>query len=68
MSETNNRPNKDGSLRGDDKALPSRGTKTGLGSYNPEGKSLDGDATNSQGSFDACSDAQGLVKNKQDRI
>lgn len=30
MSDTNNRPNADGSLRGDDKNMPDRGTKTGV--------------------------------------
>ena len=30
MSDTNNRPNADGSLRGDDKPMPNRGTGTGV--------------------------------------
>jgi hypothetical protein len=30
MSDTNNLPNKDGSLRGDTKAMPMKGTETGL--------------------------------------
>ncbi len=30
MSDTNNRPNADGSLRGDDKPMPDRGTGTNV--------------------------------------
>lgn len=30
MSDTNNRPLQDGSLRGDDKGMPNRGTSTGV--------------------------------------
>lgn len=56
MSDTNFRPNKDGSLRGDSKGLPDRGTRTGTAGYNSEGASLDRDATNGKGSFDAGSD------------
>jgi hypothetical protein len=56
MSDTNNRPNKDGTLRGDSKGISDRGTKTGLNG-DTYGASLDRDATNSQGSFDAGSNA-----------
>lgn len=55
MSDTNNRPNKDGSLRGDSKNIPDRGTKTGLNG-DTYGASLERDATNGKGSFDAGSD------------
>lgn len=55
MSDTNNRPNKDGSLRGDARNMPDRGTRTGLNG-DTYGASLERDATNSRGSFDAGSD------------
>lgn len=45
MSDTNNRPNKDGSLRGDSKSISDRGTKTGLNG-DTYGASLDRDACN----------------------
>ncbi|MCU0689771.1 MAG: hypothetical protein MUF54_00080 [Polyangiaceae bacterium] len=54
MSDCNNRPNKDGSLRGDTKSLPDRGTGTGVtDSY---GASLDMGATNRKGRIAAGSD------------
>lgn len=53
MSLTNNRPNADASLRGDDKPMPMQGTVTGMdpsGFQSTDGgMSLDGDATNSLG-------------------
>lgn len=52
MSDTNNRPNKDGSLRGDSKSMPDRGTATGMdpGASVPlEGMSIDPDAINRLG-------------------
>jgi hypothetical protein len=54
MSDTNNRPNKDGSLRGDTRDLKDRGTSTGV--TDTYGASLDRDATNGKGGFDAGSD------------
>jgi hypothetical protein len=64
MSDTNNRPNKDGSLRGDSKGLPERGTKTGMNgdSY---GASLDKDATNSTSMERQGSDPAGECFNKK---
>ena len=41
------RPN--GSLQGDDKAMPNRGTNTGMGRADSMGKSTDANATNSMG-------------------
>ena len=52
MSDTNNRPNPDGSLRGDTKSMPDRGTSTGMdpGADIPlEGMSIDPDAINRLG-------------------
>lgn len=52
MSDTNNRPNKDGSLRGDDKDLPDRGTSVGMDpGADPAtgGMSTEQSATNRQG-------------------
>lgn len=49
MSDTNNRPNKDGTLRGDDKAMPDRGTTTGMSpGADPylDGRSVDQSAIN----------------------
>lgn len=62
MSDTNNRPLPDGSLRGDTKSMPDRGTSTGMGdNAQTEGMSLDLDATNSMGSIRSAtqSDAPG---------
>lgn len=56
MSDTNNRPPHDNfTVRGDTKAMPDKGTSTGMNgdSY---GAALGQDATNRKGSFDACSD------------
>lgn len=51
MSDTNNRPNKDGSLRGENVgALPDKGSGTGLNG-DTYGASLDKDATNRMGSL-----------------
>ena len=47
MSDTNNRPLKDGSLRGDDKAMPDQGTGTGV--TDTYGASVAPNATNSKG-------------------
>lgn len=51
MSDTNNRPLKDGSLRGDSKGMPDRGTSTGWHGADPQldGRSTDTDSTNSMG-------------------
>lgn len=67
MSETNNRPNRDGSLRGDSKAVPDRGTTTGMNgdSY---GASLGRDATNKKGSAHSAPNPPGQCVNKEDRI
>lgn len=53
MSDTNNRPLKDGSLRGDSKSMPDRGTSTGWHGADPQlgGASTDQDSTNSMGSI-----------------
>lgn len=53
MSETNNRPNKDGSLRGDDSNLPDRGTGIGWHGADPQldGKSVEPEAINRIGSI-----------------
>lgn len=53
MSDTNNRPNADGSLRGDTKALPERGSMTGTTGFDMQldGASLDPDATNRLGAI-----------------
>lgn len=48
MSETNYRPN--GELQGDTKAMPNRGTKTGLNG-DTYGADLSPDATNRNGSM-----------------
>lgn len=64
MSDTNNRPTKDGSLRGDSKNLSNRGTKTGFNG-DAYGASVDGDATNSQGSVRESSDPVGECFNKK---
>lgn len=45
MSDTNNRPNQDASLRGDDKAMPDRGTSVGWHGADPQ---LDGAATDAE--------------------
>lgn len=51
MSDTNNRPLKDASLRGDSKSMPDRGTSTGWHGAEPHlgGASTDGESTNSLG-------------------
>ncbi len=56
MSDTNNRPNMDGSLRGDDRPMPKRGTGTGFSGKNPmlDGRSTGPDDTNSLGSCGGC--------------
>lgn len=53
MSDTNNRPNQDASLRGDTKPMPDRGSMTGTTGYdmNLDGASLDMDATNRLGAI-----------------
>jgi hypothetical protein len=64
MSDTNNRPNKDGSIRGDTNDLPDRGTSTGM---NPgadpvtDGMSTEPEAINRAGGMGdaAKSDPQG---------
>ena len=47
MSEANCRPN--GELQGDTRAIPNRGTGTGMGRADAMGMSLDKDATNRRG-------------------
>lgn len=47
MSDTNNRPTADASLRGDDRAMPDRGTRTGV--TDTYGADLSGGAKNRQG-------------------
>lgn len=47
MSDTNNRPNADGSLRGDDKPVPNKGTRTNV--TDTYGADLSLTATNRQG-------------------
>lgn len=64
MSDTNNRPNKDGSLRGDAKNLPDKGAKTGLNG-DTYGASLDKDATNSMSMDRQGSDPAGECMNKK---
>lgn len=52
MSDTNNRPNADASLRGDTKAMRDCGTYTGVtGNEVLDGASLDADATNRIGAI-----------------
>lgn len=63
MSDTNNRPLKDASLRGDTKAMPDRGTATGMDPGAPIWSvenadiNFDVDATNRLGSVNGKSDA-----------
>lgn len=47
MSDTNNRPLKDATLRGDDKAMPDRGTSTGV--TDTYGADVSGTAKNRKG-------------------
>lgn len=51
MSESNYRPDGKGVVMGDTKAMPDRGTGTGMTGFNVEdgGMSLEQDATNTQG-------------------
>jgi hypothetical protein len=63
MSETNNRPPQDNfTVRGDTKAMPDKGTSTGMNG-DTYGASLDQSATNRKGSFDASSDPMDDVMN-----
>lgn len=64
MSDTNNRPLPDGSLRGDTKAMPDRGTSTGMDPGAPifwavenTDTSFDGDATNRVGGMGGTTDS-----------
>ena len=66
MSETNNRPpHNNFDVRGDAKAMPDKGTSTGMNgdSY---GANLGSDATNGKGTFDACSDPMNDVMNHKE--
>ncbi len=62
MSDTNNRPLKDGSLRGDTKGMPDRGTSTGMdpgASPYLDGQSVDQSATNSMGGIGGSTKSDG---------
>lgn len=66
MSDTNNRPPHDNfTVRGDTKAMPDKGTSTGM-TGDSYGANLAQDATNSKGAFDACSDAMDDVMNHKE--
>lgn len=68
MSDTNFRPNKDASLRGDDKAMPDKGTSTGV--TDTYGADLSGSAKNSMGSITGATKSNPVDQcvNKEDRI
>lgn len=72
MSETNNRPNKDGSLRGDDKGMPDRGTSVGWHGADPQldGKSVEPEAINRIGSITSAtkSDSESTSFGGDDRV
>jgi len=68
MSDTNNRPLKDGSLRGDDKAMPDRGTSTGV--TDTYGADLSPTAANKHGGISSATKSNPAEQciNKEDRI
>lgn len=68
MSDTNNRPNADGSLRGDDKNLPDRGTSSGV--TDTYGADLSVGAKNRQGGITGATKSNPVDQciNKEDRI
>ncbi len=68
MSDTNNRPVKGGELRGDDKALPDRGSRTGV--TDTYGADLSPGAQNKLGGIAGStkSNPADQCVNKEDRI
>ncbi len=54
MSDTNNRPNADGSMRGDESGVSSKGSTTGVS--DTYGASVQPGATNRKGKIDGSSD------------
>lgn len=72
MSDTNNRPNKDASLRGDTKSMPDRGTSTGWHGADPQldGASTEQESTNSLGKITGAtkSDKESTSFGGDDRV
>lgn len=68
MSDTNNRPNRDGSIRGDTADLPNKGTGTNV--TDTYGADLGSEATNSKGGISGAtkSNPEDQSFNKEDRI
>jgi len=63
MSNTNHRPSRNGDLvEGDTKAIPNRGTKTGVQDSGTYGANIDETALNGKGGISGCTGSDGMVE------
>ncbi len=65
MSDTNNRPNADGSMRGDESGVSSKGSTTGV--TDTYGASVQPSATNRKGGISGATGSDAMDKTRADK-